>query len=268
MPPISLGTTQTLIDALATGRKIFLEAYILRNPRVIGALEHAAERGAQVEVRLCGNPVERAGSSRLQRQNARLQAALRAHGVDASLDRSRPAALHAKVARVDGRAFFDDRNWGVDARETVIVDDDRRDADGLVMSKRAALAREAAMIRRSRGGHVIVSTEAVSPGVIVDALIERARRGDDVRLLFDGTCGAKRRDAALSALRAAGVRTRVSSEHRKLAAAGGRVWIGSANASGGAAAQVEWSLGVGGRIAERIGAVLERAWSRADEFRA
>lgn len=263
MASISLGSTQTLIDAIATGRRISLESYILRNPRLIRALEGAAERGAHVEVRLCGTPVERGGNARLGEQNARLRAALRAHGVHASLDRSRVGALHAKVACVDGRAFFDDRNWGVDPCETVIVDRDRRAAERLVGSKKAALAREAALIRRGRGHSVIVSTESVSPGVIVDALIERARRGDDVRLLFDAACGAKRRDAALSALRIAGVRTRASSEHRKVCSAGGRAWIGSANASGGAAGQVEWSLGVGGALARHLRALLDAAWGRA-----
>ncbi|MBV8355324.1 MAG: hypothetical protein JO101_08395 [Candidatus Eremiobacteraeota bacterium] len=262
---LDIGTTQTLIDHVRHAQDVRLKAYLLRNPHLIAALEEAGDRGAHVEVRLCGDPVEPKPDAHLKERNQHTIDELRKHHVDAQPDDTTgPGALHVKVAKVDGRTFYDDRNWCTAADETVIVDE-RAGDPRIAHTKRAALAKEADLIRTAPGREVFVSTEALGPGPVADAIEWRAARGDSVKLLYD-PAEIVDGDALFARLRSAGVEVRACHQARKIAAAPGRAWLGSANASPGGATREEWGLVVHNgpfRLADKLLATLRNAWRAA-----
>lgn len=236
-------------------RRVTIDAYVLRNSRLIDALELAAERGARVTVRL-GDP--ELPSQRAANVDAMHQ--LSSHGVDVVLEPGYgPRALHDKVAIVDGVLFRDDRNWTTGEWETVLVGA-QSSTRRLTLSKKEALAMEASLIRHGKGGDIIVSTESLGPGQIVDALVERAKHGDRVRLLYSPRTTDVGRVDALRRLRAAGVKVRRSCADHKICVVGDRAWIGSANATAGASSLREWGSLVRGLVSSQLRRTLEHVW--------
>ncbi len=189
---LALGTSRTLLKALGAARTVWFGTSLLGTRPLVNALEAAAERGARVHVRLERRPYARdpAEAQAMAGENVATVRELRRHGVDARLSPLRGPSQHAKLALVDGTAFFDDRNWPVRG-DTILVTNAPRDvarvravfagrhdpgAGRLALRKDEALTLEASVARRAHGD-LCVETESVGRCGVVDALLARARSG-------------------------------------------------------------------------------------------
>jgi phosphatidylserine/phosphatidylglycerophosphate/cardiolipin synthase-like enzyme len=254
MNAVSLASVGDLSEHIRNACSVELDVYVLRNPLLLYSLEAASERGASVSVRL-GSP----GDAPERAANAAAMRALSAAGARVTAEAGfGPSALHAKVAIVDDTVYLDDRNFTGEESETIVAcRPPNRDYE---RTKSAALADEAKMLRADSGHDVILSTEALGPGPVVDALIERARRGDRVRVMYNPEARDRASLQAVAHLRAAGVQLRASPENHKIAVSGDTAWIGSANASPGAPEQREWGMTVPEAVTSRLRATLEYCW--------
>jgi len=264
---IELSSTREALAALARGRVIEIEAYTLHGP-VLHAAERAAQRGARVLVCLEGAPTNDRGA-RLKNENRRLAAELRSFGVRVKLEHP----LHAKELRVDGERYLDGKNWH--DGDVVLRDGDAAaDAATISESKSAALAAEGDLLREtSAADDVVVESESFGCCNPVYAALQRlARTGLAPRLLVSAADLHKgnREWNALERLASDGVRVRVCNDSEKLAAAGNRAWLGSANASCafGTYDMIDWGLTTNdATIARAARARLEATWRGARDFR-
>ncbi len=282
---MTLANRTELRAAIGRARNVEFSAWLLRKDSdLVGALESAAEHGADVRVTLerepwVANPAER---KTLQRANRDTVRELRAHHVAARLTSKHGAPFHLKAAVIDGRAYLTDRNWaydetivtiggrGVAAAVSSTIEDHRpHDTRGLALRKDRALALEAELIRNAPSGTPIkVETESLGISNVCDALRARAGSGErDLRLLYNAGA-SKRLDRAaaetVSELRAAGVEVRCSSANEKFCVAGDSAWIGSANATLGQGWTIDW----GARshrpeIANLLRSRFEQHWASA-----
>jgi phosphatidylserine/phosphatidylglycerophosphate/cardiolipin synthase-like enzyme len=238
------------VDSVGRARSILLTAYVLREGRMLDALEAAARRGAAVTVRVEGHPYGDSDGT-LTQQNASAVAELRALGADAAVtdaDGSGPA-MHMKALVCDGVAYLDDRNWPDDGQDTILRDDfssdvraiedaalGRRPAPGrwFATTKAQALWSEARLLYAAgRGAHVDVESESFGVSPTVYAALKRlASRRVHCRLLVaQRDLNAKSRQA-LGLLAKAGVEIRVGDFDEKMAVVDGeRAWTGSANST-------------------------------------
>ncbi|HTV72376.1 MAG TPA: hypothetical protein VME66_01540, partial [Candidatus Acidoferrales bacterium] len=222
---LAVVSPEAFVHALDGAHSLQLSAYTLGSAtqgasRVIAALEAAADRGADVHVRLESNPYDPSGAGGLAQANRDAVGALRAHGVDATLSDDPNAPLHMKAAIVDGTLFLNDRNWPDSGEVTIVTTRDADDVetvrkafdgehavDGhLATWKRRALELEVDTIHYAPPGAVDVETESFGPGIVLDALAARLRAGDPVRLLVAARdlAGNAREAGALRQLAAAG----------------------------------------------------------------
>jgi phosphatidylserine/phosphatidylglycerophosphate/cardiolipin synthase-like enzyme len=261
---VQLVALSDVVAAIDRAKSIKLDAYVLGRSDVFRALERAADRGADVSVDLCEKPANKDDAAKW---NASIANALQRHGVRVVTDPGvGPGSVHAKVAIIDDRVFYDDRNWRSSGGSDAIIATDIDEALPL-RSKAQVIAGEAAMIRSGDGHEVLVATESFGPGPIANALIDRARRGDDVRLIYNPGEETRGRENALTALRSAGVRIEESYGNHKFACVGDRVWIGSANATvtgGDTGVGLEWGTELHGRLAARVDAQAEQLWHESD----
>jgi hypothetical protein len=261
---VQLVALSDFVAAIDRAKSVKLDAYVLGRGAVFHALERAADRGADVSVDLCENP---AGKSDEQKWTASIAEELRDHGVRVVTDPGFGlGSIHAKVAVVGDRVFYDDRNWRSSGGNEAILATDI-DAALPLRSKAQVVADEAALIRSGKGHEILVSTESFGPGPIAKALIERAQGGDDVRLIYNPAETTRGRDNALAALRSAGVRIGESGDNHKFACVGDRVWVGSANATctgGDTGIGLEWGTELCGSLAARVDAQAEQLWHEAD----
>lgn len=260
---IELSSTSEALAALARGRAIAIEAYTLHGP-VLRAAERAAQRGARVLVCLEGAP-ENDKDDRLKNENRRLAAELRSFGARVKLEHP----LHAKEIRVDGELYLDGKNWHDD--DVVLRDDDAAaDVPAISESKSAALAAEGDLLREaSPADDVIVESESFGCCNPVYAALQRlACAGAAPRLLVSAADLHRGNHEwnALERLASDGVRVRVCDDSEKLAAAGDRAWLGSANASCafGIYDMIDWGLTTNdAAIARTARARLEATWRTA-----
>ncbi|MGH7717031.1 MAG: phospholipase D-like domain-containing protein [Vulcanimicrobiaceae bacterium] len=264
MRHVQLVSTNDVISAIDRAKSVKLDAYVLGKGAVFRALERAADRGADVSVDLCEEPAHKDDPAKA---NASVADALRRHGVRVVTD---PAfgsgSIHAKVAVIDCRAFYDDRNWRSTGGNDAIVETDIDEALPL-RSKAQVIADEALFIRSGEGHSILVATESFGPGPIADALIERAQRGDDVRLMYNPVDATHGRERILSTLRSAGVRIEESNGNHKFACVGDRSWVGSANATvtgGETGIGLEWGTELGGVLAAKLHTQAEQLWHEPD----
>jgi hypothetical protein len=261
---LQLSSTGALLDAIAHAKRISLEAYTLSRP-VVKALEAAAGRGALVDVTLEGKPYDdRAGG--LKNENARLVKEMRAAHVDATL----AERIHAKACRVDDTLYLDEKNWRTD---DIVLRDDAADAGSIAMEKRDALAREAQLLdRAAKDGAVIVESESFGSGnAVYDALKVLGLAGAAPRLLVTKRVlsGNQRERSILEDLARDGVRIRVCDDSSKLAVAGDRAWLGSANATVTFGQDMtDWGLCTGSvPIVDTVRTHLEAQWAVARGFK-
>ncbi len=263
---LHLSSTGAMLAAIGRAGEIALEAYTLPRP-VLAVLEEAARRGARVTVELEGSPRDdRAG--RLKNQNARLVAELRASGVDAELR----AGIHAKECRVDDALYLDEKNWR--SGDVVLREDDAARAAAISMKKHEALAQEAQLLDRAGSRDtVIVESESFDAGnEVYHALKALGRAGAAPRLLVTKRVlsGNHREHRILEDLMRDGVRVRVCEDSSKLAVAGDRAWLGSANATVTFARDdmTDWGLCTGsGEIVPAVRARLEAEWASASALK-
>ncbi len=247
---VRISGTDELYAAIGSARSISLASYILHPGRLIEALEAAGDRGAEVSVRLEGDPLDPSGS--LAAVNLKVAKELRAHHVSAELTQT-----HLKAAVIDGEAFLDDRNWAEHGPSTLIADSDPDDVgvvragiEGKAASdphlwtrKGDALNAEAQLLQDAGSERIEVESESFGFGAVEHALAAKARDENDVRLLVcarDATY--PRAESALKRLAAAGVHVRVAPFAEKIAVAGPRAWVGSANAGIYPADMVDWGM--------------------------
>ena len=253
-----------VVAAIDHAKCVKLDAYVLGRGAVLHALEHAAERGAEVSVDLCESP---AGKDDAKSWISSITSELRAHGVRVVLGPGFGAgSIHAKAAVVDDRVFYDDRNWRSSGGNDAILAADIDEALPL-RSKAQVIADEAALIRSGAGHQILVSTESFGPGPIARALLERAERGDDVRLMYNAAESTRGREEILTELRGAGVRVAESEDNHKFACVGDRVWVGSANATctgGETGVGLEWGSELRGAQAAKLESQAEWLWHEAD----
>jgi hypothetical protein len=286
---ISLETPARFVRTLAHARSIVLTSYTLRAGVVLDALVDAARRGAEVRVRLEGDPLDDAAGS-LHQANANALAALRAAGASASSTGPGEPVLHLKAAVVDGAAWLADRNWAGRGAERVLRDTDADDvaavasavgggpgADGhLATTKSGAQRLEADVIAGAGNAPLAVESESFGNGPIYGALLHRAEAHRPTRLIVAGRevaeAGNRTERAHLARLAALGVEVRVGNPLRgdldeKLAVTAADAWVGSANATyarGAAGAQRDWGLATRDRtVGDGLRAAFERNWSAA-----
>jgi phosphatidylserine/phosphatidylglycerophosphate/cardiolipin synthase-like enzyme len=252
-------------------------------------LENAAQRGANVTVRLEGVPYGDPNGS-FARYNRRLVADLRRSGADARLSRPTHDAgpLHAKALEVDGKLYLDDRNWA--GGDLILRDDDPRDAaaaralaegkapntrPAFALRKRAALALEARMLERAGArDRVTVETETFgTSNAVCRALDDLGKRGLHPRLLVERRPVASnpRERGALQRLVRDGVEVRTTSDTEKFAVSGSSAWIGSANASPafGDPDLIDWGTCTrGNAVVAAVAARLQARWSEGKPLRA
>jgi phosphatidylserine/phosphatidylglycerophosphate/cardiolipin synthase-like enzyme len=259
---LALSSTAQALRALAEARRVAVAAYTLHG-RALRATESAAERGADVTVWLEGHPYNDPGG-RLAAENRRLAAELRAAGAAVVLGHP----LHAKEIVADGTLYLDEKNW--DAGDLVVREDDPAQARAIPGLKDRALDEEARLLAEAgRGDEVIVESEAFGCCNAVSGALERlAASGVAPHLLVSERelRGNPREQRALERLARDGVAVRVCRDTEKLALAGDRAWLGSANATwaSGAADSTDWGVRTGN--AEIVAAVarrLETQWRKA-----
>lgn len=290
---LQLASTSDVLRALDAASSISLTAYTLGSGvqgagRVVDALERAADRGADVVVRLEGSPYDPGGSGNLAKLNAESVAALRAHGIDAALQADPKAPLHLKAAVIDGRVYLDDRNWPDDGPNTIVTTADSDDvstiqaamrgehaADGhLATWKQRAQDLELDTIAYAPAQAVDLESESFGQGPLAALLARRAQAGDTVRLLVAARDlqGNSREAAVLAKLVAAGAQVRVGSPAQgeldeKICLAGTSAWVGSANATAGYPETIDWGMRT--RVVPVVGALaarFEQNWSGAQPY--
>ena len=280
---IRLSSASEIVESVARSREVGVLAYTLRRGAVLAALEKAAERGAHVCVRLEGAPYG-ATAGALARYNRRIAAELTRCGAEVQLAQATTAAsdapVHAKALVAGECVYLDDRNFG--DGDFIVADGDARDArntwaaiDGcapadstdaaFAIHKRAALAREAALLRATQPGvDVIVESESFGySNPVYSALDALAKNGRTPRLLVSSREARNAREAkALAHLAVDGVAIRLTRSTEKFALAGDRAWIGSANASPafGDPDMLDWGLCTSDRAT--VAAARERVEAR------
>jgi phosphatidylserine/phosphatidylglycerophosphate/cardiolipin synthase-like enzyme len=263
---VALSSTREVLDELSRATKIGVEAYTLPGA-VVSALEAAARRGARVTVELEGKPYHDP-KGRLADENAHLMRELRAAGVDAILGHP----LHAKAISADGTLYLDEKNWR--SGDLVLRDDDSAEARAIPMIKHEALAAEAELLRSARSSDgVIVESESFGCcNVVYSALDHLGRSGAAPRLLVSSRelHGNARERRVLRNLVRDGVRVRVCEDSEKLAVAGDRAWLGSANATVVLADSdmTDWGLCTGDtEIVAAVRNRIESTWQSAKEVK-
>ncbi|MBV9737263.1 MAG: hypothetical protein JO177_03745 [Candidatus Eremiobacteraeota bacterium] len=281
---ISFTTTAGVIQSMRRAHYIELTAYVLRTKRMLRVLEGAAKAGSRVKVRLEAFPYADP-NGRLAQLNRDTVAELRAAGADAELvDRSGRRADHMKAAIVDGVAFLDDRNWPMGPRNTIVVDNDRRDVGvirdamggttenlrNIAVTKGAALSQEASVLSTDavqRGASV--ETESFTAGTAPYRAVKLlALRGVPVRLLISKNDLKRGTLAAARALVRDDVAVRITGSAEKFAVAGDRAWIGSANATYGRDDQIDWGITTTDRtLCPQLQARFNSTWRSARPLR-
>jgi hypothetical protein len=233
-----------MLEAMRTARRVTFSAYVLWPGDVRNGLEHAAQRGAHVSVRLNGYMYK--GSARMHRDNRNAVRALRRLGADAQIVHRNEydgPCLHLKAVVCDGVAFLDDRNWLTSGKDTVVRDDNpedvpairkatqyrHADCSGVQLDKYAAVAKETALLRSARGDGIAVAAEEFGYSSVYTALKKLAARGAKPRVLISERGLRGRSAAAVQHLKQAGIRVRVTTSDEKFAVAGSQAWVGSAN---------------------------------------
>jgi hypothetical protein len=262
---LQLSSLRTAIASVEHARDVCVAAYTLHGP-LLQALEDAARHGTHVVVELEGTPY---GSGRrgLARENARLTNELRAAGADARLSER----IHAKTMNVDGTLYLDGKNWH--SHDVILREDDAVEAATIAMDKHDALALEADMLARATSSDgPIVETESFGAGnATYFALEALARSGAAPRLLVskDDLRGNARERGVLERLAARGVYVRICDDSEKLAVAGHRAWLGSANATyaDGKFAMSDWGACTEDpTIVDTVRARLDSEWRSAKEL--
>ena len=262
---VELSSSGALLAAMARAKEVAVEAYTLHGA-VLRAAEDAAQRGAHVVVRLAGQLYgDHAGP--LARENARLAGELRSAGAEVTLERG----LHAKEISVDGALYLDEKNWHAD--DLVLRDSDAAGGGSIPATKLDALAAERQLLRGARAADGVV-VESESFGCCNDvfyALRNLGRNGAAPRLLVSARelRGNDRERRVLDELVSDGVRVRVCKDSEKLAVAGDRAWLGSANATVAAGKwnMIDWGLCTGDApIASAVRGRLEAEWAVARDF--
>jgi hypothetical protein len=243
---------------------------------LLDALGAAACTGARVQVRLGGpGPGREAPPG-----NGEAVEALRSLGADAALASPGGESLHLKAVIADGTLFLDDRNWPGEGRDTILATDDPSDlaavrsalagepsnagsaGAGLATVKARALELEADTIARAPGDRVDCESESFGPGRVCGALRRRAASGARVRLLVAARDLGAGEWRALRGLEAAGAQVRLGDRGEKLALAGDRAWVGSANATSASPATLDWGYATSAaRLVGALQARFEEGWS-------
>ncbi|MBV9718880.1 MAG: hypothetical protein JOZ77_06150 [Candidatus Eremiobacteraeota bacterium] len=258
---LALSSSAELLQALARAARIDVEAYTLSGP-VLRAVETAARRGAHVAVHLEETPYN---AGHLATENRKVASQLRRAGANAALEHP----LHAKEIVTDGTLYLDEKNWR--PGDLILRDDDAADASTIPQIKHEALEYERRLLDGARRDDEVI-VESESFGCCNAVYSELKTMGADAPRLL--VCerelrGNRRELAILEALTAKGVRVRVCSDSEKLAVAGDRAWLGSANATLAAPAAdgPDWGLCTGDAdIVRAVRARLESEWRRAHEL--
>jgi hypothetical protein len=287
---IALSSTDEMLAAMSHAKHIALTAYTLPSGRVLDGLIRAAERGADVRVRLEGFIYHDDGTVR--KSNNAAARRLIDGGVAADFyhkdKNDGQGMLHMKSAIVDDQVFLDDRNWPDDGRDTVVRDTFRGDVElvrgaqdgktprgkGLfAVGKRDALYVESRVLENAKAGdNIIVETESFGYSYPYFKLERDATAGAHVRVLVNahdlaGNAGER---AAIERVIHAGAEVRVCDDDEKFAVVNGsRGFVGSANLSGvfKGPDQIDWGLRTGSYdVLAHVSSVFDQRWKSARAF--
>ena len=286
---IAFDSAAGFVRTLATAHRIALTTYTLSRGAVLDGLVDAARRGADVRVRIEGDPIDNAAGT-LHAINAAAVARLRAAGAFAEETAPGEPVLHLKAAVVDGVAWLDDRNWATTGAARVVRDTDPADVaavaaavaggpgadDHLATTKAGAQQLEGDLIVRAGAAPLAVESESFGNGPIYNALLHRAQAHLPTRLIVNGgeaaEAGNGTERAHLAHLAALGVEIRAGKLAEKLAVSATDAWVGSANATyarGPAGEQRDWGMVTREpAIADGLRASFERNWNAARPFAA
>jgi phosphatidylserine/phosphatidylglycerophosphate/cardiolipin synthase-like enzyme len=277
-----LVTMATVFDGISRAETITLSAYSLEpTALVVRSLEAASDRGARVSVALSR------GFGMYVRENVDTAAELAGHGVRVHVLESTTRATHMKAVILDGNLYLSDRNWTARPGEEIVLHDtipgdrtlveravlgESSHNDHLWTGKAEALAAEADMLSHAQSHKVDVETESFSDSSPVFAELKSlATSGHDVDLIVAESEYEHRPSerASLHALVESGVKLCLLNSDEKFAVAGSAVWIGSANATGGAPSQIEFGVRLDDEsIADKVSAQFDREWKMAEAPRA
>jgi phosphatidylserine/phosphatidylglycerophosphate/cardiolipin synthase-like enzyme len=254
----------TIFDEVESSKTITMSAFTLSpHGKMARSLEAAALRGATVSVVLDGKAFGNAEIMNGQLKSDFAHADVHVH--------FSTGPLHLKAAVFDHeRIYLSDRNFTSGGKNEVVLADpyvaDRAlveramlgvpgSNDHLWLRKADALAAETQLIVTAPGPNVDVQTESFSVGTgVYEAMIQKAHQGDRVRLLvYESQLRnneAERR--ALKALAQQGVIVRVAETNEKLAIAGDRSFVASANLTRGLPDQIDFGFYIGDPVATRI----------------
>ncbi len=257
---LELSSTREVMTRFQSAKEIDVEAYTLHGP-IVRALQDSARRGARVVVQLDGAPFDDPKGG-FAKQNASVAAQLRAAGAEAILGHP----LHAKEIEVDGTLYLDEKNWGTD--DIVLRDDNAAEASSIPTTKREALAQEARLLDHAEApDDVLVESESFGSGnAAYFALKSLGLAGEAPRLLVSerDLRNNDRERHILESLGRDGVRVRICSDSEKLAVAGDRAWLGSANATYGSDDMTDWGLcTANAEIVDAVRTRLEAEWKAA-----
>lgn len=262
---LQLSSLRDAISSVEHAKEVSFAAYTLHGP-LLQALKDAACHGAHVAVELESQPYGR-GKRSLARENANLVRQLRDAGADAKL----APLTHAKAMSVDGTLYLDGKNWH--ERDVILRADTTAEAAAIPMDKHDALALEAAMLASANSSDgPIVETESFGVGNATYFALQALARSDAApRLLVskDDLRGNAHERGVLEHLAARGVRVRVCTDSEKLAVAGSRAWLGSANATyaDGKFAMSDWGVCTSDpAIVDTVRTRLESEWRSAKEL--
>jgi phosphatidylserine/phosphatidylglycerophosphate/cardiolipin synthase-like enzyme len=245
-----------VFDEIAHAKTITICVFTLSpHGKMATMLEDAARRGARVSVTFDSKAFGDAETMNSQVETDFQNAGVRVH--------MSPSFLHLKAAVFDGeRIYLSDKNFATRGNELVLADPYPEDRllveramlgvpgsnEHLWLRKADALNAEASIVKYGDTHQVDIQTESFGDGQpVYDAMIDRARAGDRVRLLVYSAEYRKntREQAVVASLLRIGVQVRVADTNEKLAVNGQRSFVGSANQTRGLPNQIDFGYYVG-----------------------
>jgi phosphatidylserine/phosphatidylglycerophosphate/cardiolipin synthase-like enzyme len=234
----------------------------------------AADHGARISV---GLDADAFGNAAVD--NDALASELALHNIEVH----RMPTTHAKIVELDGVVYLSDRNWPADADQQLVVRDRNKTdfgvidraisggrlgaSDHLWTKKSDALTAEAGVISARSSGEIDVETESFGAGTpVYDAIVQRARGGDTVRLLIASReySSSLIEHQAVADLLREHVEVRLTRANEKMAIEGYNVFVGSVNATRSLSNQLEFGISLRDpAMATMMHSQFAREWATA-----
>ena len=255
----SIVSDSEFVNALKGAQNsVDMSSYLMPKGPVLDALVNAAKHGAQVHLTLAGDSFANSMPD-IKKANDYAAMVLRKAGATVDFNTGQGGTpLHMKACVIDGQTgYLNERNWPNDGKDDIVKITDPQDlkvvqagvgqkaatSAHLSSDKDTALQMEADTIAKG-SGPLRVETESFGPGKVADAIMARAKAGDNVELIVVKSDVGAQSLAELQALAKAGVAIRLNegTGGEKMALQAGQGWVGSANATEGRPHTIDWGM--------------------------